>query len=225
MKVEENNIQTFCGKDLFKWESWDELDAGTLQFYGVEFCIDYLKKYNGMCVVLSIEGQLDIFSADESGNDVHEWSGFVTKIPGFLAGEKVYRVVHEYDDEFRFNVTETIAICTTEQKADEIVEENKKDGLDENESYWSLVEELEGQRMYLITFLPCGTKFLVNQSSEEEALKSAVKANETVGEIEDVDLTLKSLYIIEPADFSTLIQLFQKEPYWGNTDDTIIFDD
>lgn len=27
------------------------------------------------------------------------------------------------------------------------------------------------------------------------------------------------------ADFSTLIQLFQKEPYWGNTDDTIIFDD
>ena len=225
MKVEDNNIQTFCGKDLFKWESWDELDAGTLQFYGVEFCIDYLKKYNGMCVVLSIEGQLDIFSADESGNDVHEWSGFVTKIPGFLAGEKVYRVVHEYDDEFRFNVTETIAICTTEQKADEIVEENKKDGLDENESYWSLVEELEGQRMYLITFLPCGTKFLVNQSSEEEALKSAVKANETVGEIEDVDLTLKSLYIIEPADFSTLIQLFQKEPYWGNTDDTIIFDD
>ena len=129
MKVEENNIQTFCGKDLFKWESWDELDAGTLQFYGVEFCIDYLKKYNGMCVVLSIEGQLDIFSADESGNDVHEWSGFVTKIPGFLAGEKVYRVVHEYDDEFRFNVTETIAICTTEQKADEIVEENKKMGL------------------------------------------------------------------------------------------------
>lgn len=64
--------------------------------------------------------------------------------------------------------------------------------------------------MYLITFLPCGTKFLVNQSSEEEALKSAVKANETVGEIEDVDLTLKSLYIIEPADFSTLIQLFKK---------------
>ena len=30
--------------------------------------------------------------------------------------------------------------------------------------------------MYLITFLPCGTKFLVNQSSEEEAFKSAVKA-------------------------------------------------
>ena len=84
MKVEENNIQTFCGKDLFKWESWDEVDTGTLQFYGVEFCIDYLKKYNG--VVLSMEGQLDIFSEDESGNSVQEWSGFITKIPGFLAG-------------------------------------------------------------------------------------------------------------------------------------------
>lgn len=86
MKMEENNIQTFCGKDLFKWESWDEVDTGTLQFYGVEFCIDYLKKYNGMCVVLSMEGQLDIFSEDESGNSVQEWSGFITKIPGFLAG-------------------------------------------------------------------------------------------------------------------------------------------
>lgn len=53
MKMEENNIQTFCGKDLFKWESWDEVDTGTLQFYGV---VDYLKKYNGMCVVLSMEG-------------------------------------------------------------------------------------------------------------------------------------------------------------------------
>lgn len=144
MKIEENNIQTFCGKDLFKWESWDEVDTGTLQFYGVEFCIDYLKKYNGMCVVLSMEGQLDIFSEDESGNSVQEWSGFVTKIPGFLEGEKVYRVVHEYDDEFGFHETETIAVCATEEKADEIVEENKKDGLDENESYWSLVEELEG---------------------------------------------------------------------------------
>lgn len=29
MKIEENNIQTFCGKDLFKWESWDEVDTGT----------------------------------------------------------------------------------------------------------------------------------------------------------------------------------------------------
>ena len=91
-----------------------------------------------------MEGQLDIFSEDESGNSVQEWSGFITKIPGFLAGEEVYRVVHEYDDESGFHETETIAVCATEEKADEIVEENKEAGLDENESYWSLVEELEG---------------------------------------------------------------------------------
>lgn len=144
MKIEENNIQTFCGKDLFKWESWYEIDTGILQFYGVEFCIDFLKKYNGMCAVLSIEGQLDIFSEDKSGNPVQEWSGFVTKIPGFLAGEEVYRVVHEYDDEFGFHETETIAVCSTEEKANKIVEENKESNLDENESYWFLVEELEG---------------------------------------------------------------------------------
>lgn len=145
MKIQnERNTQKFCGKELFTWDEWDIIDTGELQFYNVEFCIDSMKKFNGMTAILTIEGQLDIFSEDESGNSVQEWSGFVTKIPGFLAGEKVYRVVHEYDDEFRFNVTETIAICTTEQKADEIVEENKKDGLDENESYWSLVEELEG---------------------------------------------------------------------------------
>ena len=75
---------------------------------------------------------------------MQEWSGFVTKIPGFLAGEEVYRVVHEYDDEFVFHETETITVCATEEKADEIVEENKKTGLDENESYWTLVDELEG---------------------------------------------------------------------------------
>ena len=142
--MKENNIQTFCGKDLFKWESCDKVDTETLQFYEVEFCIDYLKKYNGMCVVLSIEGQLDIFSEDESGNLVQEWSGFVTKIPGFLAGEKVYRVIHEYDDEFGFHERSTIAVCVTEEKADKIVEENKEADLDENESYWFLVEELEG---------------------------------------------------------------------------------
>lgn len=79
--------------------------------------------------------------------------------------------------------------------------------------------------LYLITFLPCGTKFLVNQSSDEIAFQSAVKANKIVGEMEDTDLTDKSLYEITPIDFSVLANLFQKEPYCGQTNDTIIFDD
>lgn len=145
MKIQnERNTQKFCGKELFTWDEWDIIDTGELQFYNVEFCIDSMKKFNGMTAILTIEGQLDIFSEDESGNSVQEWSGFVTKVPGFLAGEKVYRVVHEYDDEFGFHETETITVCATEEKADKIVEENKEAGLDENESYWFLVEELEG---------------------------------------------------------------------------------
>lgn len=145
MKIQnERNTQKFCGKELFTWDEWDIIDTGELQFYNVEFCIDSMKKFNGMTAILTIEGQLDIFSEDESGNSVQEWSGFVTKVPGFLASEKVYRVVHEYDDEFGFHETETITVCATEEKADKIVEENKEAGLDENESYWFLVEELEG---------------------------------------------------------------------------------
>lgn len=124
MKIQnERNTQKFCGKEFFTWDEWDIIDTGELQFYNVEFCIDSMKKFNGMTAILTIEGQLDIFSEDESGNSVQEWSGFVTKIPGFLAGEKVYRVVHEYDDEFGFHETETITVCATEEKADKIVEE------------------------------------------------------------------------------------------------------
>ena len=145
MKIQnERNTQKFCGKELFTWDEWDIIDTGELQFYNVEFCIDSMKKFNGMTAILTIEGQLDIFSEDESGNSVQEWSGFVTKIPGFLAGEKVYRVIHEYDDEFGFHETETITVCATEEKANKVVEENNEFGLDENESYWFLVEELEG---------------------------------------------------------------------------------
>lgn len=43
--------------------------------------------------------------------------------------------------------------------------------------------------MYIITFLPCGTQFLVNQENEDIAFKSAVKANELVG--------LDGVYFIE----------------------------
>lgn len=41
--------------------------------------------------------------------------------------------------------------------------------------------------MYIITFLPCGTQFLVNQENEDIAFKSAVKANELVGLLEDTN--------------------------------------
>ena len=144
MKIQnERNTQKFCGKELFTWDEWDMIDTGELQFYNVKFCIDSMKEFNGMTAVLSIEGQLDIFAEDEAGSPIEKWSGFITDIPGFLKGQEIYRVVHEYDDEFGFHEKETIAVCASEQKADEIIKENEELGLDKNESYWSLCEQLE----------------------------------------------------------------------------------
>lgn len=79
--------------------------------------------------------------------------------------------------------------------------------------------------MYMITFLPCGTQFLVNQKNEDIAFKSAVKANELVGFLEDTNLADRNLYQIHKANFQVLIDLFQHSTYWGCTEDTIIFDE
>ena len=79
--------------------------------------------------------------------------------------------------------------------------------------------------MYMITFLPCGTQFLVNQENEDVAFKSVVKANELVGLLEDTNLADRNLYQIHKANFQVLIDLFQHSTYWGCTEDTIIFDE
>ena len=79
--------------------------------------------------------------------------------------------------------------------------------------------------MYIITFLPCGTQFLVNQENEDIAFKSAVKANELVGPLEDTNLSDRNLYQIHKANFQVLIDLFQHSTYCGCTEDTIIFDE
>lgn len=79
--------------------------------------------------------------------------------------------------------------------------------------------------MYIITFLSCGTQFLVNQENEDVAFKSAVKANELVGPLEDTNLADRNLYQIHKANFQVLIDLFQHSTYWGCTEDTIIFDE
>ena len=79
--------------------------------------------------------------------------------------------------------------------------------------------------MYIITFLPCETQFLVNQENEDIAFKSAVKANELVGLLEDTNLVDRNLYQIHKANFQVLIDLFQHSTYWGRTEDTIIFNE
>ena len=77
----------------------------------------------------------------------------------------------------------------------------------------------------MITFLSCGTQFLVNQENEDIAFKSAVKANKLVGPLEDTNLADRNLYQIHKANFQVLIDLFQHSTYWGCTEDTIIFDE
>lgn len=79
--------------------------------------------------------------------------------------------------------------------------------------------------MYIITFLPCRTQFLINQENEDIVFKSAVKANELVGPLEDTNLADRNLYQIHKANFQVLIDLFHHSTYWGCTEDTIIFDE
>ena len=64
---------------LFYWDSWDEIEAGFLQFYIVEFLLESMKKYNFMDASLNINGEIVI--TDDDGDEV--WRGFACAIPEF----------------------------------------------------------------------------------------------------------------------------------------------
>lgn len=88
----------------------------------------------------------------------------------------------------------------------------------------NIQEEID-MNLFLITFIPCGTQFLVDQETEDKAFFSAVEANRTVGEMKDTDLSDRRFYKIKKVNLSDLASLIQKSAYWGKTDDTIIFDE
>lgn len=81
------------------------------------------------------------------------------------------------------------------------------------------------ESLFLVTFLPTGSQFIVNADDEKKVLGSAIKANCLIGEMEDTDLSDHSLYETEEITFDRLAELFSKGGYWGKTDDTIIFDE
>ena len=54
------------------------------------------------------------------------------------------------------------------------------------------------KNLYFVTFHPTDTQFVVEQDNEEKALESAVEANKLVGEMEDIDITDKKNYTVEP---------------------------
>ena len=69
--------QIFCGIVIFTYGTFDEVGIGVLQYYNVEFPFESMKKYNGMTVVFSLEGQLTLF--DKNDNEIIDiW---VTDIP------------------------------------------------------------------------------------------------------------------------------------------------
>ena len=50
-------------------------------------------------------------------------------------------------------------------------------------------------KLYIITFIPCDTQFLVNQKTKENALKSAISANKLVGDVEGEKMDDEKLYL------------------------------
>lgn len=75
--ITERHEQKFCNVTIFTWEEWDDAEVGVLQYYNVEFPFESMKKYNGMTVVFSLEGQLTLF--DKNDNEILDiW---VTDIP------------------------------------------------------------------------------------------------------------------------------------------------
>ena len=70
--------ETFCGIDIFTWESWDSIEIDMLYFYNVDFCLDSMKKYNGCNVMREFDGTMEIYSKD--GKDV-VWNGTIADIP------------------------------------------------------------------------------------------------------------------------------------------------
>lgn len=73
----ERQEQKFCNITIFTWEEWDDGGVGVVQYYNVEFPFESMKKYNGMTVVFSLEGQLTLF--DENDNEIDDM--WVTDIP------------------------------------------------------------------------------------------------------------------------------------------------
>ena len=81
------------------------------------------------------------------------------------------------------------------------------------------------KNLYFVTFHPTYTPFIVEQDNEEKALETAIEANKLVGEIEDIDITDKKYYTVEPIDsFESFNTHLKRQDYYGETNDAVIFE-
>ena len=84
--MENKNIQKFCGIDIFSWKEWDEVEAGSMMFYDIEFCVDSMKQYNGNYLYFGNDGKIEVYSDSiDDTNKAHTlFSGYVSDIPEVL---------------------------------------------------------------------------------------------------------------------------------------------
>lgn len=56
-------------------------------------------------------------------------------------------------------------------------------------------------------------------------MESAIEANKLVGEMEDIDITGKKYYTVEPIkSFESLKIYLKRQDYYGETNDAVIFE-
>lgn len=83
----EMNVERFCGVKLFTYESYEQIVDDGIYFHLVRFCLDSMKKYDGMDVYRKIDGTFEIYG--NNGKTV-AWAGYVAEIEE--VAEKISRL-------------------------------------------------------------------------------------------------------------------------------------
>lgn len=73
----EMKAERFCGVNLFTYEDYEQIVDDGIYFRNVQFCLDSMKKYDGMDVYRKIDGTFEIYG-NNGKTDV--WAGYVIDI-------------------------------------------------------------------------------------------------------------------------------------------------
>lgn len=73
----EMKAEQFCGVNLFTYEDYEQIVDDGIYFRNVQFCLDSMKKYDGMDVYRKIDGTFEIYGDNGKTN---AWAGYVIDI-------------------------------------------------------------------------------------------------------------------------------------------------
>lgn len=73
----EMNMERFCGVNLFTYEDYEQIVDDGIYFRNVQFCLNSMKKYDGMDVYRKIDGTFEIYGDNGKTN---AWAGYVIDI-------------------------------------------------------------------------------------------------------------------------------------------------